>query len=265
MKINRDRVIWELRVAAILIAVSILLYFIHFAWFRDLPHILIWSFTSLAFLPISALVMTLLINRILSARDKALRLDKLNMLIGVFFSNVGNELLLHFSDWDAEDQYLRNHFGAPKPWVNLHKKTALVILSKHHFSVTVTRDQLIELKDFLDPRVDFLMRLIENPNLLEHETFTQLLRAVFHLAEELSYRNNLDSTPDADVRHLAGDIERVYRLIAREWVLYMIFLRHNFPFLFSLAVRTNPFDREAVATVSEKKRSPHKPDSNNGQ
>jgi hypothetical protein len=127
--------------------------------------------------------------------------------------------------------------------------------------VTVNRLQLVELKAFLYPRVDFLMRLIENPNLLEHENFTQLLRSVFHLAEELSYRDDLESTPEADLRHLAGDIERVGGLIVREWVLYMIFLKRNFPFLFSLAVRTNPLDRSAVATVSEKKRPPSKPDS----
>ncbi|MFC1515308.1 hypothetical protein ACFL7E_00965 [Thermodesulfobacteriota bacterium] len=252
---RRDRMFWELRVVAILIAVSLVLYLIHFAWFRDLKHIWLWSFTNLAFLPISALVVTLLINRVISARDKALRLDKLNMLIGVFFSNIGNELLLRFSDWDAEDQYLRNHFGAPEPWSRLHGKSALAILRKHQFSVTVKGLQLIELKALLHPRVDFLMRLIENPNLLEHESFTQLLRAVFHLAEELSYRNDLESTPEADLRHLAGDIERVYGLIVREWVLYMIFLKRNFPFLFSLAVRTNPLDRSAVATVSTKEQT----------
>jgi hypothetical protein len=254
MRIRRDRVLWELRVVVILVAVSLVLYLIHLAWFRNLQHILLWSFTSLAFLPISALVVTLLINRVLAARHKALRLDKLNMLIGVFFSNVGNELLLRFSDWDAEDRYLRNHFGAPEPWNRLHAKSALAILTQHQISVTVKSLQLVELKAFLHPRVDFLMRLIENPSLLEHENFTQLLRAVFHLAEELSYRDNLESTPEADLRHLAGDIERVYGLIVREWVLYMIFLKHNFPFLFSLAVRTNPLDRSAVATVSEKKK-----------
>ena len=185
MGIRRDRVFWELRVVVILVAVSLVLYLIHFAWFRDLKHIWFWSFTSLAFLPISALVLTLLINRVISARDKAIRLDKLNMLIGVFFSNVGNDLLLRFSDWDPEDQYLRNHFGAPEPWNRLHGKSALAILTKHQFSVTVNGLQLVELKAFLYPHVDFLMRLIENPNLLEHENFTQLLRAVFHLAEEL--------------------------------------------------------------------------------
>ena len=261
----RDRVLWEMRVVVILVAVSLLLYLVHFAWFRDLQHIWLWRFTSLAFLPISALVVTLLINRILSARDKALRLDKLNMLIGVFFSNVGNEFLLRFSDLDSEDQYLRNHFGAPEPWSRLHGKSALTILAKHQFSVSVKGLQLVELKAFLYPRVDFLMRLIENPSLLEHENFTQLLRAVFHLAEELSYRDDLESTPEADLRHLAGDIERVYGLIVREWVLYMIFLKHNFPFLFSLAVRTNPLDRSAEAAVSEKKRPPNTPDSGDVQ
>jgi hypothetical protein len=38
--------------------------------------------------------------------------------------------------------------------------------------VTVERLQLVELKAFLYPRVDFLMRLIENPSLLEHENNT---------------------------------------------------------------------------------------------
>lgn len=246
--------IWELRVVVILIIAALLLNLIHFALFRDLRHIWLWSFTSLAFLPISALVVTLLIDRILEARDKAMRLDKVNMLIGVFFSSVGNELLRRFSKWDTEDPYLRNHFGAPEPWSGMRVKDALALLPKHRFSVTLDRLQLVELKAFLGPRVDFLMRLIENTNLLEHENFTQLLRAVFHLAEELSYRDNLESVPEEDVSHLAGDVERVYGLIVREWVLYMIFLNHNFPFLFSLAVRMNPFDRNAVVTVSEKKK-----------
>ena len=36
------------------------------------------------------------------------------------------------------------------------------------------------------------MRLLENPVLLEHQAFTDLLRAVFHLAEELAYRKSVE-------------------------------------------------------------------------
>jgi len=250
MNMRRDRMIWELKIASILIGVSLLLYLIHFICFRNLQHICIWSFTSLAFLPISALVVTLVINRVLSARDKALRMDKLNMLIGVFFSNVGNELLIRFSDCDSHSQDLRTNFGVPELWGKLNEKNALIILNKHQYTESLNIQQLVELKTFFAPRVDFLMRLIENPSLLEHENFTQLLRAAFHLAEELSYRHDLESTPDTDIKHLTGDIERAYELLMKEWVLYMIFLKHNFPFLFSLAIRTNPFDKSAVAIVS---------------
>lgn len=254
MASRRHRVLWEVRVIVILIAVSVLFYIGHYLSFRDLHHIWLWSFTSLAFLPISALVVTLLIDRVLSARDRALRLDKLNMLIGVFFSNVGNELLVRISDRDSNDDYLRRHFGAPGPWGRMTGKKALAILAGHPFSITMDRHDLAGLKSFLVPREDSMMRLIENPNLLEHENFTQLMRAVFHLAEELSYRDECQSIPEADVRHLVGDVERVYRLITREWALYMIFLKRSFPFLFSLAVRTNPLDRSATAEIPDIKK-----------
>ncbi len=257
---QKERIMWELRVMAILSVISLMLYAIHFAWFRDMHHIWLWSFTSLAFLPISALVVTLLINRVLSARDKALRMDKLNMLIGLFFSNVGNELLVRCSDADPDDQYLRNNFGSPKPWSKLMPKQALSILSKHDYLVSATREDLIELKAFLMPHTDVLMRLMENPNLLEHESFTQLLRAIFHLAEELSYRDDLESTTDSDVEHLCGDVKRAYALLCREWVLYMIHLKKSFPFLFSLAVRMNPLDRSAIAVIPDKSARPTKQD-----
>jgi len=249
---RRERIIWELRVIGVLAATSLLLYIVHFAWFGDLHHIWLWSLSSFAFLPISALVITLLINRILTARDKALRLDKLNMLIGLFFSNVGNELLARCSDADPNDPYLQNNFGSPEPWSQFQPKQTLSILTKHDFLVSVRRQDLVELKAFLIPNVDGLMRLMENPNLLEHESFTQLLRAVFHLAEELSYRDNLEGTTDADVEHLSGDIQRVYALLCREWVMYMIHLKRSFPFLFSLAIRMNPLDRSAVAVIPDK-------------
>jgi len=41
----------------------------------------------------------------------------------------------------------------------------------------------------------FLLRLLENPNLLEQEAFTEQLRAVFHLADELQYRTDLAHLP----------------------------------------------------------------------
>jgi hypothetical protein len=51
----------------------------------------------LGFLPISVLLVTIIINQLLSQRARAAKLRKLNMVIGAFFSEVGTDLLGMFS------------------------------------------------------------------------------------------------------------------------------------------------------------------------
>ncbi len=70
-----------------------------------------------------------------------------------------------------------------------------------------------------------------------------------HLKEELQARSTLTEIPDADARHLAGDINRVYHQLAQHWLTYAQHLQAEYPFLYSLAVRTNPFQRDAQARV----------------
>jgi hypothetical protein len=98
---------------------------------------------------------------------------------------------------------------------------------------------------------NFMLRLLENPNLLEHETFTELLMAVFHLTEELGHRQSCSELCQADRNHFGGDIKRAYLLLIYEWLGYMKHLKQNYPYLFSLALRTNPFDPEASVEVRE--------------
>ncbi|MBF0121414.1 MAG: hypothetical protein HQK79_21500 [Desulfobacterales bacterium] len=121
---------------------------------------------------------------------------------------------------------------------------------KHDFSVDVSQIDFLELKGFLTAKRDFLLRLIENPVLMEHQSFTDLLRAVFHLTEELAYRSSFENVPKPDTNHLAEDIKRSYHLIVTEWIIYLKYLKNNYPFLFSLAVRTNPFNKEASVIVN---------------
>jgi hypothetical protein len=95
----------------------------------------------------------------------------------------------------------------------------------------------------------FLLRLLENPVLLEHQNFTNLLWAVFHLTDELAHRENIKTIPGSDYEHLSGDMQRVYILLIGEWLDYMRHLQKKYPYLFSLALRTNPFDPNANAVV----------------
>jgi len=102
---------WQLVAAGGVLLVSIALYVLHYLVFKDLHHIFLWSLTSLAFLPVSVLPVTLLINRLLSDRDRRSRLEKMNMVIGAFFSEVGNELLAMLAPWDDEIMSLQRAAG----------------------------------------------------------------------------------------------------------------------------------------------------------
>ncbi|MFC1498347.1 hypothetical protein ACFLS1_07760 [Verrucomicrobiota bacterium] len=66
-----------------------------------------------------------------------------------------------------------------------------------------------------------------------------------HLMEELEARDSFKTLPEEDRKHLAGDIQRAYKHIVLVWVSYMQHLKSNYPYLFSLAVRTNPFNPKA--------------------
>ena len=74
---SRFRPSWQLMLGVALVAISAVLYVLHYVVFRDAHHIVFWSLTSLAFLPISVLFVTLIINRLLTQRQQQARLRKL--------------------------------------------------------------------------------------------------------------------------------------------------------------------------------------------
>lgn len=185
----------------------------------------------------------------LNRREKQARMQKLNMVVGLFFSEVGTRLLAFFSNADPRLGTLRNKLVVSNDWSDQDFAEASKGLRIHDYSIDAQKVELEALRDFLDTRTDVLLRLLEHPSLLENEFFTELLRAVFHLKEELVHRHNVKQLPDTDKLHLAGDIQRAYALLVQQWLGYMKHLKHNYPYLFSLAMRINPLDRDASPIV----------------
>jgi voltage-gated potassium channel len=184
-------------------------------------------------------------------RDMQVRKNKLNMVIGVFFSEVGLRLLAIFSAADPCLEDIRGKLMVTGKWSDQEFRKVSAEIRSYDCTIRVDAMDLVQLQAFSREKRDFLVRLLENPILLEHETFTELLRAVFHLAEELSYRADVSGLPASDRGHLAFDVKRAYTLLISEWLDYMRHLKINYPYLFSLALRTNPFDRQAQVVVRE--------------
>jgi voltage-gated potassium channel len=199
------------------------------------------------FLGVIASITDLFVNR----REEAIRQQKVDMVTGLFFSEMGNELLKHFIRFDPEVETLHKILKISAEWKNEDFDKAHNLLKKHHLSINSYQGDIPALFKDLQNRADLLLRLIENPIIQEHENFTELLRALFHLRDELLNRNDLSELLDSDRKHLEGDIERVYKLLIFEWLRYIRYLKKSYGYLFSLAIRTNPFDPEATAVVKK--------------
>lgn len=243
------RLNWQILLGLSLILLSTILYFIHYAIFRNVYHIFIFLIGDIAFVPIEVLLVTLIIHRVLSAREKRSRFKKLNMVIGAFFSEMGTHLLEMLSEFNPNPGKVKNDLIIGTNWSNKEFSVINKRLKGYDYDIDSKKGDLGELKSFLVEKRGFLLGLLENPNLLEHESFTDLLWAVFHLTEELASRKDLRQLPDTDYAHLSGDMKRSYGLLISEWLAYMQHLKDNYPYLFSMAIRTNPFDPNASVEV----------------
>lgn len=240
---------WQILLGVALVILSAIFYLIHYALFRDAHHIFIYMVGDIAFVFIEVLMVTLIIHQILSAREKRARLEKLNMVIGTFFSEVGTTLLTFLSDLDPRVDKIRNELIVTNDWSGKDFAGVSKRLKSYEFAIDIKKGHLEDLRAFLSQNRDFLLRLLENPNLLEHESFTELLRSVFHFTEEITNRKSLKGLPSTDYEHLTIDTKRIYHLLVQQWLFYMKYLKDSYPYLFSFAMRTNPFDQNATPIV----------------
>ena len=235
--------------AIILISISGIIYFEQLSIFHDPETTSFYILQDFAFLPISILVVTLVLERLLELRERTQRLEKIRMLTGTFFSWTGYHLLARLAALDRSRPEYADSLAILPDWTDKDLQGQRDSIATRTFDLRADRNDLIDLREFLNDRAEFMIRLLENPMILEHETFTELLRSVFHLVEELEFRDNLEATPQSDIDHLTADCERIYRLLMMEWIDHLRYLRRNYPYLFSLAVRTNPYNEQATAVV----------------
>ena len=186
----------------------------------------------------------------LTRRDKKARNEKLNMVTSLFFSEIGNRLLTYFVALDPHAASLRKELVVSNDWSAADFLKVNQLLKNHKYNIDIEKIRQEELKTFFDDKVDLLLRLLENPALMERESFTETIRAVFHFRDELLLRHDISQLPESDKKHLVGDMTRAYRLLAQQWLDYMRHLSDNYPYLFSLAMRTNPFDLNASPIVN---------------
>lgn len=237
---EKNKMKWQMKLVVGLILLSVVLYYVTYSIFGDGHHMFMFLMEDLAFIPIEVLVVSLIIDKVIEKREKQHLMEKLNMIIGVFFIEVGGEILKNSPKLDSDLVSIKDALEIQLDWKDADFSKAIKKVKNYEAKIKVKDLNLITIKEFLIGKRDFMLRMLENPNLLDHETFTYLLTAVFHLEEELSCRN-LDELSKDDEEHLYNDMLRVNNYIIVEWLHYMKHIKKNYPYLYSTAVKDNPF------------------------
>lgn len=229
------------RLPIILVIISGLMYSIDFMIFKDSHGILRSIIEQLAFIPIYVLLVMLVIEGLLDRKEKEERAEKLNVIIGVFFDELGIELLNGFSKADKNFNKIHDNFMFTEQTFSKDLPQTLKAIQNYVPSLKGQLSEILIVKEYISRHKEFLISLMENPNLIEHELFTNAILSVFHIYEELSLQENPEAICEADRKHIAKDMERAYMLLLEQWLYYMKHLEKNYPYLFSIEIRMNPF------------------------
>ncbi len=246
---DKKSTFWQWTIIIFFVSISMVIFCLHYAIFHDLKNLAYYAIFNIASLFLEVIIVTFVIQRVLDYREKQSLLNKLNMEIGAFYSEAGTTLIKLFSSSDKGSSKIGEGLCMTNEWSDKDFIKVKSLVNNHDSKFEFKPGELAELKKFLAEKRDFLLRLLENPNLLEHEAFTNLLWAVFHLTEELVARKDLNTLSEKDLGHIVLDIKRAYKLLIIEWLQYMKHLKSYYPYLFSFAMRTNPFDCHAAVEI----------------
>ncbi len=224
----------------VLVVLSLVLYLVDYAMLGSLREVGSGFLGNLAFLPVYVIFVAVMFEQVMRESERQAIMGKMNMVIGVFFSEVGNRLLRELSAYVVMCNNIRERLHITTRWKEADFQCALTFLKTNDLQIECATCNKQQLKDFLLAKREFLVSLLENQSLLEHDQFTDLLWAVFHLLEELDARESFKDMPKTDIEHINADVKRAFNHLSREWVSYMRHLNQDYPYLFSLAVRLNP-------------------------
>lgn len=105
------------------------------------------------------------------------------MLRGAFFSEMGNNLLSSLACFDRESEEIIRELELPEDWserefLNIRNK-----IHKQDYEIKASGDSFAGVKDFLLEKKQFVLDLLMNQNLIENESFSNLVWSVYHLTE----------------------------------------------------------------------------------
>ncbi len=219
-----------------LAAISILIYILQIIIFRDPKNTFFYIFQDFAFLPISIAIATIIVGEFMDQREKQERIEKTRMLTSSFFTEIGSRLTMAILSASEPRESLSNVL-AIRCKNDLDLKERQDFIRKIPITVNLTKEVFEDTKEIILSSRTALLVLASNPLLMEHEDFSDLLWALFHLIDEFRLRGDFDGLTPPELHHLSEDYEKVMQLLLVNYIANAKYLQETYPNLYSAATK----------------------------
>lgn len=216
-----------------LLMISLILYISQVMIFRQPETTAFYIFQDLAFLPVTIAIATLVVGYLMEEHDRQERINRTRMLTSSFFTDVGNELLRIL--------ITQGHYEIPLLLLtdeckNKTEEELKHSIEKMNFQVSWTPETEREIQNLLDAQHDSMLIITSNPALLDHEIFTDMLWAIFHLKDEMKGRAS-ENISSADQKHLESDAKRVFDLLLLDWMNHLNYMKKEYPYYYDKSTK----------------------------
>ena len=144
----------------LLILLSVFVYVLHFVFFRDMHHILIYLVGDIAFVFIEVLLVTVIIHQLLREREKRALMSKLNMVIGAFFSEAGTSLLEFFASFDNNPKQISEMLRVDNEWTAAQFQQIRQTIKTRGYNIDIKAGDIKSLQEFIIDKRKIAMKVV---------------------------------------------------------------------------------------------------------
>lgn len=234
--LKNRKYLYKITIAVGLVAISAILFAEYWIYTGDLAYISNYFYLHFAFLPIHALVISLILDELIVHREKKARRKRLNMFLGIFFRQMGMDIMLQMLLLVKKPGELEEMMLVDKDWKARHFRRARMQVANLRLQMNPDREQLARLLAMLAEREQEIIAMTRNPLMLEFESLYRCLLSMFHLIEETHFRGQVVDMSDGVLNHLAQDAGKALILLGGLWLSYLEYLKGEHPVLFGFQV-----------------------------
>lgn len=225
-----------------IVAITVCFYAIYYLLLHNKDDIITSIMDNIISVPFNVLITGILFDYILNRKTRKIEEEKIDMVIGIFYTEVGNELLKMMTKADECIELVRSDLLATYDWEEENYENAIKILDQMDYCVDIDKIDISEMKLLLDKSTPLIIDLLSGNVLKNKIDFTEIVVSVFHLRCEFNERIIQDELEEYEKEHLIDDIEVAYKLLAKRWYQYIYILQKEHPQLFVKALINSPFD-----------------------